>query len=213
MIRAFVCLTGLIAASFVPSFQTRVKPKGEADFLTTLESAKKAWEDKHYGQCVEHMNQALGIVHQKRSQAILSALPAAPEGFEIVPEREPNAAAANPMLAAMTASIGSVTEREYVAKSGNGNIRVSVTADSPLVSVFNMWVTNPAMLEENSELVEYGEHKAVFKNMGGGRDLELQILINKVHMCQINASGLGEDKLFAMFDQAAVDRLAAALGT
>jgi hypothetical protein len=66
------------------------------------------------------------------------------------------------------------------------------------------------MLGEGAELIEYEAHRAVLRTEGTG--FHLQILINDAHVCEVRAQGVGEDTLFAMFDQAVVDRLAKALG-
>ena len=66
------------------------------------------------------------------------------------------------------------------------------------------------MLDENSELIEYGEHRAILKT-GNGRRLNLQVLIHGKHVMDISCSE-NEEFLFAMFDQAAIDQVAKVLG-
>jgi len=85
-----------------------------------------------------------------------------------------------------------------------------MTTDSPMVQMFNMWIQNPAMLGEGAELIKYGPHAAVLRTQGSGR-LQLQILLLGKHLCDVTSEGLDEDGLFALFDQAAVDRLASVL--
>ena len=156
------------------------------------------------------LQEAIGLCMQKRTDAILAALPAAPAGWEIQPDRK-NDMRNNPLAAAMSASVGNIVNRTYKKLDGNDRVEVTVTADSPMVSMFNMWITNPAMLGEDGELIEYEkDDKAVLKNPGSR--LELQIMISKAHICEVRANGLTDDELFAMFDQAAVDKLKAALG-
>ncbi len=201
------------AALFTTSaaLQKRVQKKGPADFPTTLRAAGEAWESGAYGACVRELKAALGLATERRAQELREAMPPAPEGWQVEPDRSANANQ-NPFGAMLAVGIGNIVERKYRQKSGRGNVSCTLTADSPLVQMFNMWLANPAMLDANSELIEYGVHKAVLKKQGSG--FNLQILINGAHTCEVNAQGgVSEEQLFAMFDQRVVDRLAKVLGT
>jgi len=76
------------------------------------------------------------------------------------------------------------------------------------VAMFGVWASNPTMLGANAELVQYEERQAVLKNEG--TQWTLMILIDDA---MVEATFRHEDDEFALrfFDQAAVDRLAAAL--
>lgn len=202
----------LLAASVaLPSIaQKRASDEKPVSFQERMQRASGAWDKGSYGTCMTELQGALSLCAEKRSQEIRKALPAAPEGWEALPDPKDDQRN-NPFAAAMTASVGNIVTRSYEKSDGSDRVEVTVTADSPLVSMFNMWVTNPAMLGNQGELVEYeNDDKAVLKNQGGR--LELQILISKAHMCEVKASGLSEDQLFAMFDQSAVSKLRTALG-
>ena len=206
------CLLLAAAAPLVPSAQKRASDKEPVSFTQRLDNAKRAFEGQAYGVCMKELQEALALCSEKRAEAIVNALPAAPEGWEKVPDKRPEGGAlGNPMAAAMSASVGSIVSCSYRRPGSQDRVQVTVTADSPIVSMFNMWVANPAALGEGAELVEY-EHddKAVLKK--NGARLELQILVSKAHLCEVNAQGLDEDGLFKLFDQAAVDRLRKALG-
>jgi hypothetical protein len=72
-----------------------------------------------------------------------------------------------------------------------------------------MMFGNPAMLDPNSELIEYDGHKAILKK--DGDQLNLQILVSGKHVLDASLDGGDEKMLFAVFDQAAVDKIASAL--
>jgi hypothetical protein len=93
---------------------------------------------------------------------------------------------------------------------GNASIGVTITADSPLVQMFSMWINNPSLLEPGSELIKYGANNAVLKKQGDA--LQLLILIGS-DICDVNVRGRNDEFLLKVFDQAAVDRLAAALAS
>jgi hypothetical protein len=73
------------------------------------------------------------------------------------------------------------------------------------------YMTNPALLGENKELIEYGSHKAILESQQKNDRRSLQILIDAKHLVDVKTNGITEEQLFAMWDQATVDRLASAL--
>jgi hypothetical protein len=203
--------TVVVGSLFLASAaQERVKPKGPADFAATLERAGKAWSEGSYGRCLEELNTCLELAFQKRSEAIRAALPAAPEGWTVPATDARNSAQANPFAAAMAGTIGNVVEHEYRQTSGGATAHVTVTADSSLVPMLAMMFGNAA-LDPESEEIKYGTHRALLKKQG--ERLILQILVSEAHVVEVRLSTTNEDFLFSLFDQAAVDRLAAALST
>lgn len=203
-----------ITALAVAAPQKRVSQDAPKDFPSCLRRAQTAWEQSNWNEAVVALQDGIALATEKRTAVIKEALPKAPAGWKAEPERDQGQQNpfANRMAAAMAASVGSTIERTYRPEEGRGSVRVTVTADSPLVQMLNMWMANPAMLEPGSELIEYEAHKAVLKTQSGGKRLDLQILIHGKHVCQVVVDGGSEELLFAMFDQKAVDRLAGALG-
>jgi len=202
---AAILTGGFLLAS---AHQERVKPKGPADFDKLVAKATAAWKGGSYGECVGALNACLQLAIGKRSDAIFAALPSAPENWSS-PEPKKAAEAGNPFLSAMAGAIGNIVERKYRQADGRGTIDVTVTADSPLVSMLGMVMSNPAM-DPTAEAIKYGEHKALLKKEGGR--LELQILIADKHVVEVRTNQDDEELLFALFDQKAIDRIAAALG-
>lgn len=207
--RIFV-LIGLCAAPVLlaAALQERQKPKAAADMPALLDEATRAWEAKHFGACTKALRQAQVLVATERAKAVRAALPDAPEGFEKVAVKETEDPASNAFLAAFAAGAGNVIEQKYRETNGRASVDVTITADSPLVQMFSMWITNPAMLEAGSELVKYGPHNAVLKKQGNRWQLMLLI---KSDLCDITVDGRDDEFLLKLFDQAAVDRLAAVL--
>lgn len=186
--------------------QERVKKNEPKDFGALHAALGKAWTDQEYGTCLDLARELSGLITQKRTEVILAALPAAPEGFEVEKQRE-NDQAGNPFAGAMV-GFGSIIEQKYKETGGSGRIDVTVTADSPLIQMFKMWAANPEMLGADAELVKYGEHSAVLRKEGSR--WSLQILIGD-DLCEAKANGKDDEFLLKMFDQAAVDKLAGAL--
>ena len=98
-----------------------------------------------------------------------------------------------------------------ILESSHGTPRVTVTADSPLIAMFSMMIGNPAMIPAGSELIKYGRHNAILETRKNDQGFKLQIVIDS-SLIDVDARGLTDEQLLRMFDQAAVDRVAAALG-
>jgi hypothetical protein len=207
MLKTTLTLAAVITlATLLPSAaQERVKPKKAASVPEILAQATSAFGEARYGAC---LREATGLVAVERAKVIRASLPAAPKGMEKVDEQgSTDTDAANPFAAALLGGIGSVVTQEY--RGEERQVSVTVTADSPLVQMFSMWVTNPALLEKGSELVKYGAYSAVLKTEPN-KELELMILIDKT-VVDVKSSGLSDDELLAFIDQKAVDALAAVL--
>ncbi|MEM7307610.1 MAG: hypothetical protein AAF682_13110 [Planctomycetota bacterium] len=189
--------------------QERVKPRQASDFGTLVDTAKKAWGDKRYGACQTSLQEAVALVAKARGDAIRAALPGAPAGFQAEKPKKQDQAA-NPFLGALAATVGNVIEQRYIPDGGGQPIQVTVTADSPMLQMFQMWIANPAMLPAGSELIKYGPHNAVLKKEQNGRRLNLQIVVGG-SLAEVRWPNGDEDALFAMWDQAAVDKLAGVL--
>ncbi len=201
---SLACLSAVAA----PLVQERVKKKKPADFQSIHAALGESWKAGQYGRAQRQCRELAGLIAQKRVEVVLAALPAAPAGYEIVQDERSKQNAQNPMAAAMMASVGQVIERRYQSKEKGDRIDVTLTVDSPLAQMFAMWVQNPAMLGEEAELVRYGEHTAILKKEGAGWNL--QILLGET-LVEVKSRKATDDELLALFDQAAIDRLDAAL--
>ena len=196
----------LVAALPLGLAQERVKKKGAADFAAVHQSLGESWKAGQYGKSVDLARELLAIANTKRSAVVMAAMPAAPEGWTV--ESEEQSAQENAMAAAIAAGMGTTIQRRYSNESGEGSLELTVTADSPLAQMVQMWLTNPQMLGEDAELVKYGTSQAVLRK--DGDSWNLQMLIDD-DLVEATLYGQSDDFLLGFLDQAAVDKLAAAL--
>lgn len=209
MLKKITALLVLIVLSCSSAHaQQRVKKQGPEDFDAIYKKVGEAWNAESFGQATSAARALLELIGLKRSEAILAALPAAPEGYAIVPQKKKRQASNNP-LAGMAAAIGNVIKQRYRPSEGGRELEVTVTADSPMAQMFKMWMTNPAALGPDAELVKYNEYDAVLKKQGKGWNI--QILIDK-DVAEVKAPDRDDEFLLGWINQAAVDNLAAALG-
>jgi len=208
-----LCLIAVLAASLAATpvaAQTRVQPKTPADMKEILTAAQSQWDAGDYDAFAKSIKQAERLATAKRNDGLLSALPDPPEGWVKVEQKPSEQIANNPFAQAMGGMMGKMVDQKYREEGGNGRMDVTLATDSPVVKMMAMAFSNPAMLEDGSELIEYGTHKAVLKSQSG-KPRELQIVIDGKHLCTVKVQAMTEEQLFAVFDQKAVDRLSAAM--
>lgn len=205
-----LALIPFLAASLLASTtQKPAQSEPPREFPVLIEEARSAWTAGEYGQCLARLREATARCTVRHTRAILDALPAAPEGYEVVVDPALEQPASGLLRGRRAASPGNAVRREY---RGPVALNVTVTANSPLVRMFNVWVSHPDLLEEGSRVIDYGAHQAVLKTTRDGQARELLILLHGVHTCQVTFEGTSADLLLALFDQAAVDELARVLG-
>lgn len=203
-----LALTAISAFSLATT-QERVKPQGPREFTTVVADIQRSYNAGQFGSCMEFLREATAQVSEKRTAAVLAALPI-PAGFEIVPPRKNNAQ--NAFAAGLAAGLGNNIVQDFKETDGRGNLKVSLMVDSPMIQsilpMYKMYATNPAMLEEGKELIRYGDDMALLEKRGTGH--KLQIVLGDSALVDITTS-LGDEALLATWNQEAVDRLTAVL--
>lgn len=200
-------VSALLVSSIALAFaQERTKPKGPKTFDEVHASVKAHHDAGKVGASLKAAQELAGMLAMERGDQLRKALPAAPAGYEKVQVSAEDRAQmeANPLLGALAAGVGNVIEQEYRKADGSSSIRVTVTADSPMMAFAQMMFENPAMAGPEAEVVKYAECKALLKKEGGTWGLQL-LIANTL----VDASFGSESDDFAlkMFDQAAVTAL------
>ena len=197
---SWILVAGVVSIGWT---QERVKPKGPQNFDELHAKIAQHYHSGHYGRAGQEAKELLAIIQKKHSEAILAALPAAPEGYKVRPQKKQQANAA--LMAGLTMAVGNIVEQTYMKEGGGGQVDVTVTADSPMLQMFQMWVTNPAMLGPDAELIKYhNDLKAVLKKEGSRHVLHVPIGSS---MVEARVTGENGDFLLAMFSQAVIDGL------
>lgn len=186
--------------------QERTKDKTPPTFEELHAAIAKHYKAGSYGKAMQATRDLTVTIYEKRTAVILGALPAAPEGYEVVPQPKKNNAGLNPITGALVAGVGQVVQQDY--KGPNGPLRVTVTADSPMLAMAGMMFENPALLGPDAELIKYDQCKAILKK--AGTRWSLQILMDQT-MVEANFGRESDEFGLKMFDQTAVTRLFNAL--
>lgn len=200
-----VCSLLLSGAALGAFAQERVKAKGPADFESTYAAVGEHWKAGRWGQCYQSARELMGVVSLRRAKAIRDAMPV-PAGLEAEVQREEQNAQQQAMLAAFTAGVGNVVEQVW--KGQGKQVRITVTADSPMLQMFRMVIQNPAMLQKNQELVKYAECQAVLETEG--QRVTLRFMLGE-SMVEAEFQGYDADGALVVMDQPAVTKLNAAI--
>ncbi len=204
--RRFALPLALLALVPLAAQKRHRKPKPQ-DFPTTIKSAVDAWNAKRFAVCLKKLREAEGITFDALEQAVIAALPEIP-GYKKRPLKKKKEDMR--LMHAMGLGGFRAIEQYYDAENGGGTGKISIQADSPLIKMF-AGMLQMAQFDEDNEVVEYGSHKALFKNKGDS-PFELQILLYNKHLVSVEWPRMDEDAFFKIFDQAFVDKLAGLLG-
>ena len=189
--------------------QKRQKKPEAVTFATRIEKAATAWKAGKFGDCNRHLREALGLVATKWRAALRAALPVAPEGWKLLPDKKQNQRS-NQMAAMMLGAGSGLLDAEYRRESDNGRARIQLLAKSPMVAMlrgmFNMAGMNPKL-----EVIEYeGGDKGLLEKTGKDR-LKLQILIGGEDLLIVETRKMSEDELFVLMSQKNLDKFKAQL--
>ena len=181
-------------------------------FEVALEQAGENYQSGHYGAAVAALQQAMAVAMKKRRAKIVAAMPAAPDGFTLRPQKDsPLPGGAVGALAGAMSIVGQQAEAVYEGPNG-ARISITVMADSAMGGLAAM-AFNPMIIQNDpkSTLYEYEHgHKAVLKDEGSGR-VSMNGLIGGKHMVQISARKVEKDLVLGLLNQACMDKLAAAI--
>ena len=188
--------------------RSKTVPVEKQNFRETVDAAKESFEAKKYSAAIQKLRAALAIAQAQLRLAILAVMPKAPEGFVAEKPKKPRTGG-NP-FAALMGMAGQPISYNYKQTKGRGAIRCSITPNSPLVQMMAM-AFNMAQHDPDSEVVQYGAHKALLKGTKKKQNYELTILLGGKHVMVVKTRDLTDEQLFKIFDQAFVDKLAAVL--
>ena len=197
---AAVALTLLTAVAVA---QERTRDKKPATFQEVHGSVQTHFQAGSYGKAVAAGREMMKLLTAKRSGALLGAMPAAPAGYEVLAQPKGQD---NPLGGALAMSVGSIVTQNY--KGATGTLKVTITADSPMMGMVAMMFTNPAMRGPDAELIKYKECDAILKKEGNA--WTLQLLIEET-LVEGRFGKENDEFALAMFSQAAVTKLHATI--
>jgi len=179
-------------------------PAGADDISDQIETARKAYEAGELRSAVQTLQFAVASIQERINLSLLDLLPAPLEGWSA---DEPEAQAGG--IAAMIT--GTSLSRRYHREDG-AQVEISITADSPLLSMMGMMLANPMLLQSSpgARTFTHAGHRGMVREDADRRGWEISLMVGANVLVQVTGSGLEErqavDDYLAAIDLPAVQR-------
>lgn len=204
-------LTVVVAVGLaVPSAQKRATAKGPVDFKTTHTEIGVAFAAGNYGSCLRKARELTTVITDAFETKVLASMPPAPAGYTAVPRpaKKKKGAMESAMMASMMGAGNMLQQKYKPTEKGKREVTLTVTSNSPLMSMFSMWVSNPMLAGPDAEVIEYNQCKALLKKEG--RNVTLSVKIGEA-MVDVKTTDRDGDFLLGLLSQAHLDKLQKAL--
>lgn len=177
--------------SFKPVFATlaitaALSTPLQADEITDqIDAARASYEDGALRAAVQTLQFAVAGIQEKVNLSLLELLPEPLEGWNA---DEPQANSAG--MAAMIA--GTNLSRHYYREDG-ADVDVSITADSPFLSMMTMMLSNPMMMQTDpgTRIYTHAGRRGMIKQDRNENSWEISLMGNGNVMIQITGTGNG----------------------
>lgn len=172
------------------------------DFTDNLETAKTAYAAGKYSEAIQALDYASQLVRQKKGEAVVKLLPAAPSGWKAEAAESETAAAAF-----MGGIVGA--KREYTRESG-GRVTIQIQSDSPLLQSLTMAFANPILLSSSGAKLETikGQRCAV-THKTDDKSGDIKTVVDNRYLVQIEGSEISREDLVTFAKAIDYEKLAA----
>ena len=170
-----IAALGLAAAFIAPA---------SADEVTDqLNAARKAYESGELRSAVQTLQFAVASIQEKINLSLLELLPEPLDGWNA---DEPQAQSGG--MAAMIA--GTNLSRRYYRDDG-AEVDISITADSPLLSMMTMMLSNPMLMQTDpgTRVYTHGGQRGMIKHEKDSDVWEISLMIGGKIMIQVTSGG------------------------
>ena len=191
-----IAALGLAAAFIAPA---------SADEITDqLNTARKAYESGELRSAVQTLQFAVASIQEKINLSLLELLPEPLDGWNA---DEPQAQSGG--MAAMIA--GTNLSRRYYRDDG-AEVDISITADSPLLSMMTMMLSNPMLMQTDpgTRVYTHGGQRGMIKHEKDSDVWEISLMIGGKIMIQVTGRGIKDQQdveaYLEAIDLAAIDK-------
>lgn len=156
-----------------------------ADGITDqLDRVRTEYDAGELRKAVQTIQAAVAGIHEKINQELLQLLPEPQEGWEA---DEPQVRSAG----MMTTITGTNLSRRYFRADG-AEIKIGITADSPLMPMMSMTLSNPMLIQMNpdTEFYTYAGQQGAIKHRKDSDKWEISLLVADKVLIKVDGSGL-----------------------
>jgi hypothetical protein len=175
-----IAALGLAAAFIAPA---------SADEVTDqLNAARKAYESGELRSAVQTLQFAVASIQEKINLSLLELLPEPLDGWNA---DEPQAQSGG--MAAMIA--GTNLSRRYYRDDG-AEVDISITADSPLLSMMTMMLSNPMLMQTDpgTRVYTHGGQRGMIKHEKDSDVWGISLMVGGKIMIQVTGRGIKDQQ-------------------
>ncbi len=159
-----------------------------------ISEAIKAYDEKDYKGAIEELKFAMAQIEELKSEENSKLLPEPLEGWKFKATKSEGAGAA---MAMFGGGGGSSMSGKYLKEKER--IDIEITANSPMMAMMNMAISNPAMISSDPtmKLYRYKRIKGVKKTEKNS--IEITLLLTSQLMIKITGSNLKDEKVLKKY--------------
>jgi hypothetical protein len=159
-------------------------PVSADDITAQIDAGRQAYEQGELRNALQTLQFAVAGIQEKINLSLLDLLPAPLEGWDA---DEPQAQSSG--MAAMIA--GTNLSRRYYRNDG-AELDISITADSPLLGMMSMMLSNPLLMQTDPATRIYTQdgHRGTIKHEKDSDEWEISLLVGRKIMVQVSGRGL-----------------------
>jgi len=163
-------------------------PAAADDITDQLDAARKAYEGGEFRSAVQTLQFAVAGIQEKINLSLLKMLPEPLEGWQA-----DEAQAQSGGMAAMIA--GTNLSRHYYRDDG-ADMDISITADSPLLGMMTMMLSNPMLMQTDAgtRIYTHAGHRGMIKHEKDSNEWEISLMVGGKIMVQVTGRGLQDKK-------------------
>lgn len=165
-----------------------VAPASADEVTDQLNAARKAYESGELRSAVQTLQFAVASIQEKINLSLLELLPEPLEGWNA---DEPQAQSGG--MAAMIA--GTNLSRRYYRDDG-AEVDISITADSPLLSMMTMMLSNPMLMQTDpgTRVYTHGGQRGMIKHEKDSDVWEISLMVGGKIMIQVTGRGIKDQE-------------------
>ena len=161
------------------------------DVTDWIDDGKKAYTAGNYSEAAQSLEYAAQMIRQLKGESFTEVFPAAPAGWK-QQDSEASAVSSSLMGGATSATTSYERERDGMYDS----VRISITTDSPMLSMVSMAFSNPMFMSgDGQRMIKINGQKALLDYDASDRSGDIQIVLNQNVLISIDGSGVSEEEL------------------
>ena len=163
-------------------------PAGADDITDQLDTARTEYDSGDLRKAVQTLQFAVASIQEKINLDLLKLLPEPLDGWRA---DEPQAQSAG--MAAMIT--GTSLTRRYFRDDG-AEVEISIMADSPLMPMMTMMLSNPMMMQTNPNMRIYNHNgqRGMIQHEKNSDSWEISLLVANKILVKVDGSGLKDQE-------------------